>query len=206
MRTIVFFLEELSAKVFFEGLIKTNFTIDPQKTIIRYSVYEGKQDLEKNLEKRLKNWQMPDTTFVIMRDQDSGDCKVIKDILRTKCVNAGKPESIIRIACHELESFFLGDLPAVGKGLNLANISRYQNQKKYREPDRLETPSKELESLIQDKEKKRKNYLKVEGSRRITPCMDPLNNKSHSFKVLYKTLTEIIKDKDSGKILEVSQC
>jgi hypothetical protein len=64
-----------------------------------------------------------------MRDQDSGDCKVIKDILRTKCVNADKPESIIRIVCHELESFFLGDLPAVGKGLNLANISRYQNQK-----------------------------------------------------------------------------
>jgi hypothetical protein len=53
VKTVAFFLEEPSSRVFLEELIKANFNIDPAKVIIRYSVYERKQDLEKVLYRSL---------------------------------------------------------------------------------------------------------------------------------------------------------
>jgi hypothetical protein len=193
MKNIAFFLEEPSAKEFLKGFIETNFCIDPDKAAIFYSVYEGKQDLEKNLEKRLKGWRMPNTTFLVMRDQDSSDCIIIKKELQKKCGNADREDAIIIIACHELESFFLGDLDAVEKGLGIRDASRFSNQKKYREPDKIEKPSKELELLLR-KGKKKEAYAKIQGARTITPYMIPQKNKSYSFTVLYKALEDIFQD------------
>jgi hypothetical protein len=194
MKTIAFFLEEPSSKVFLDELIKKNFHLDPQGVSVVYSVYEGKQDLEKNLEKRLKHWNTPDTIFIIMRDQDSGNCKTLKESLKIKCCNAGKENAIVRIACHELESFFLGDLSAVGRGLNIKDLSKYQKQRKFRDPDKLEKPSQEIELLIKSKLKRKTVYLKMDGARRITPFMNPFDNKSHSFCVLYHSLGEIFEE------------
>ncbi|MDR1933860.1 MAG: DUF4276 family protein [Spirochaetales bacterium] len=193
MKTIAFFLEEPSARAFLIELIKNNFCIDPERVTIFYSVYEGKQDLEKNLEKRLKDWRTPNTTFLIMRDQDSGDCIVIKEKLQKKCDNADKKDAIVIVACHELESFFLGDLNAVEKGLGIENISKFSNQKKYRESDGIEKPSKELELLVKNR-KRKETYGKIQGARIITPHMIPQENKSHSFTVLYRNLEKIIND------------
>ena len=50
------------------------------------------------------------------RDKDSGDCRSIKRKMAQKVQNSGKMDkTLIRIACHELESFYLGDLSAVEK-------------------------------------------------------------------------------------------
>jgi hypothetical protein len=94
MKTVAFFLEELSAKVMLECFIKANFPGADQKFSLQYKVHEGKQDLENHLEKRIKYWKTPETVFVIMRDQDSGDCNVIKRKLKKKCEAAGHPEAI----------------------------------------------------------------------------------------------------------------
>jgi hypothetical protein len=188
MKTIAFFLEEYSARVFLEGLINTHFAYDPEKLSIQYKVFEGKQDLDKNLKKRLQYWQTPNTTFFVMRDKDSGDCVVIKNGLLKKCNDAGRPDSIVRIACHELESFYLGDLLAVEKGLEQKNLEKLQNKARYREPDNLENPSRVLGQLTKNA------YQKIDGSRKIAPFMTPGVNKSHSFKVLYKSIERIIKD------------
>jgi hypothetical protein len=187
MKTIVFFLEELSMRVFLEELILMNFDVDAQKISLQYSVYEGKQDLERNLERKLKNWQTPNTAFIVIRDQDSGDCRTIKAVLRRKCNNADKPEAIIRIVCRELESFYLGDLVAVAAGFKLSNIAKSQNKAKYRSPDYVEKPSRELALLT------KKKYQKIDGARRITPNMRPDRNCSHSFHVLYRSLCEVLK-------------
>jgi hypothetical protein len=186
MRTVVFLLEEPSAKIFLEGLIKANFSFDEEELSFRYIIFEGKQDLEKNIERRLRGWQLPDTSFIIMRDQDSGDCRVIKQTLYSKCVAARKPESIVRIACRELESFYLGDLAAVGKGLGLPKMAENQSKARYKNPDALENPSQALMRLTKNK------YQKIDGSRKIAPNMTPDKNKSHSFSVLYHSLSCII--------------
>jgi hypothetical protein len=192
MKTVAFFLEEPSSRIFLEELIKANFKINPAEVNIRYSVYEGKQDLEKNLEKRIRGWNVPDTTFIVLRDQDSEACEDIKRRLVEKCKTTGKPEIIIRIACHELESFFLGDLSALERALNIANISRQQNTRKYREPDNLEKPSHEITILLSRRSKRKKSYLKIEGARKITPLLDPARNASHSFGVLYQSLCKVL--------------
>jgi hypothetical protein len=89
-----------------------------------------------------------------MTDQDSGDCKKVKDSFKEKCNSGGRQDAIVRIACHELESFFLGDLLAIENGLGVKDLSGHQNQSKFRNPDRLERPSKEIEMLIKNKQNK----------------------------------------------------
>jgi hypothetical protein len=195
MKTVAFFLEKPSSRIFLEELIKANFKINPAEVNIRYSVYEGKQDLEKNLEKRIRGWNVPDTTFIVLRDQDSEVCEDIKRRLVERCKTTGKPETIIRIACHELESFFLGDLAALERALNIANISRQQNTRKYRKPDNLEKPSHEISILLSQRSKRKKSYLKIEGARKITPLLDPARNTSHSFGVLYQSLCKVFQPK-----------
>jgi hypothetical protein len=185
MRTIAFFLEELSAKVMLEGFINAHFKYDPAEFDFRYCVHEGKQDLEKNLERRLKGWLLPDTMFVVIRDQDAGDCVLIKKNLHGKCKAAGRPEAVVRIACHELESFYLGDLAAVAQGLGLRNSVKSKNKAFFREPDMIVQPSKKLEALTKG------TYQKIDGSRKIAPFLNPQINRSHSFRVLYKTLCDI---------------
>ena len=44
----------------------------------RYIVFQDKQDLEKNLVKRLRGWLLPGFVFVVMRDQSAGDCVAVK--------------------------------------------------------------------------------------------------------------------------------
>ena len=68
MTTLVFCLEEPSAKAMLEGVVSRLFP-DVQ---CHYMVFEGKQDPHKRLVMRLRHWQ-GDALFVVMRDQDSGN-------------------------------------------------------------------------------------------------------------------------------------
>lgn len=56
MTTLVFFLEEPSAKEMLKGLLPRVLNETFQS---RYVVFEGKQDLEKNLIKKLRGWRTP---------------------------------------------------------------------------------------------------------------------------------------------------
>ncbi|WP_411166973.1 hypothetical protein Aeroheme_01420 [Aeromonas sp. DSM 116730] len=158
MTTLVFCLEEPSARAMLEGVLPRLFP-DIQA---RYIVFEGKQDLHKRLVMRLRGWQ-GEATFVVMRDQDSGNCREIKAQLRTLCEQAGRPGALIRIACCELESFYLGDLAAVEKGLALSGLIKQQGSQKFRDPDRLVNAAEELKKLTKNK------YQKLSGSRGIAP-------------------------------------
>jgi hypothetical protein len=85
---------------------------------------------------------------------------------------------LVRVACRELESFYLGDLVAVEMGLGISGLAAKQNTRKYRNPDALGSPSDELNRLTKGE------YQKVAGSRAIAPHLDTQKNKSHSFHVL----------------------
>ena len=80
MREIVFCLEELSARRFLESLL---VRINPESVPVRYIVFEGKQDLESQLARRLKGYRNSDATFIVMRDQDgTPDCRAVRQSLR----------------------------------------------------------------------------------------------------------------------------
>jgi len=160
MKTIVFCLEEPSAREMLKGLWPRIFTDMNKKVVARFIVFQGKQDMEKQLVKRIRNWKTPDTQFIVIRDQDADRCENVKQRLNTLCKAANRPDAIVRMACHELESLYLGDLWAVEKGLKLRNLKKYERKAKYKNPDALVNPSKELERLTKNQ------YQKVSGSGR----------------------------------------
>ncbi len=182
MKTMVFFLEEPSAKEMLAGVLPR---ILPDDIQIRYLVFRGKQDLEKNLQKKLRGWRLPDSVFVVMRDQDSGDCKAIKARLADLCRGAGQDGVLIRIACRELESFYLGDLAAVKQGLGLKNLKGQQQGRKFRDPDALDNPAKELFRLTNNL------YCKMAGSRAIAPFLSLEKNCSISFNILLSGIKKL---------------
>ena len=69
----------------------------------------------------------------------------------------------MRIACHELETFYLGDLAAVEQGLGLSGLAKQQPSSKFRSPDHLANPAEELGKLTKAR------YQKLAGSRAISP-------------------------------------
>lgn len=171
MKELVFLLEEPSAKIMIQGILAK---ISKPDTVVRYIVFEGKQDLEKSMIRKLRKYNNPDAIFIILRDQDSADCKTVKKSLQEKCIEADKPQSIVRIACHELESWYLADLKAVEKAFSKNSLSLRQNERKFRNPDKLGSPSKELKPLVPE-------YQKINGSRMIAKFLDIENKRSRSF-------------------------
>ncbi|MDM8559630.1 hypothetical protein [Candidatus Parabeggiatoa sp. HSG14] len=100
---VVFLLEEDSMRETLKILLPK---LLPDEITFQLLSYEGKQDLEKAIIRQLRQWQIPQTHFVIMRDQNSDDCVKLKQRLKKLCEQAGKPNALIRIVCHELESWF----------------------------------------------------------------------------------------------------
>lgn len=182
MTHLVIFLEEPSAKEMLKGLLPR---LLPENINPIYVVFEGKQDLEKRFHLQLRAWLAPDAIFVVMRDQDSGDCVVIKQNLVQKCINAGKPDTLVRIACHELESWYLGDLKAIEQAVGPNGLSAKQGKRKFRTPDTMANPSEELKKLSPQ-------YQKVSGSRAIGPLLDIDNNRSTSFNIFISGIRRLV--------------
>jgi Domain of unknown function (DUF4276) len=174
MKEIVFLLEEVSAKVMLESLMPR--LLDKAITA-RYITFEGKQDLEKQLTKKVRHFNNPSARFLVLRDQDSfTDCKRLKNFLLDRITASGKSkESLVRIACHELETFYLGDLAAVEAALNLNGLANQQRRAKFRKPDDLANAYQELNKLTSGQ------YQKVAGSRAIGTMLNIENNRSLSF-------------------------
>ncbi len=171
MSEIVFLLEEPSAEAMLEGLAPR---ILPDGVSHRCIVFEGKQDLEKQMVRRLRGYLVPGARFIILRDQDSGDCTAVKRQLVAKCRQAGKKDALVRIACHELESWYLADLAAVQEGLRLDGLVEQQDKRPFRSPDSFPSPSRKLSEIAPC-------YQKVSGSRAIGPHLDTANTRSTSF-------------------------
>jgi len=177
MKELVFLVEERSAKAMLESLLPR---LLPPESLYRLIPFEGKQDLEKQMVTRIRGYQNRDARFIILRDQDSApDCATVKQRLLDRCIASGKTDHcLVRIACTELESFYLADLAAVEQGLNLTGLQKLQGTKKYRYPDKLGSPSHELKSLTKGR------YEKIAGSRAIGQHLTLDNERSRSFKHL----------------------
>ncbi len=174
MSELVFLLEETSAEAMLTGLLPR---LLPEGTTVRYIVFDGKQDLEEHLVRRLRGYRVPGSRFLVLRDQDAAECHAIKNQLLEMCQRAGRADTLVRIACHELESWYLADLAAVELGLEINGLASKQNKRKYRVPDDLANAADELAKLTGQR------YQKVGGSRAIGPHLNIDNSRSRSFAV-----------------------
>lgn len=174
MRHVVFLLEEPSAQDALEAWVPIWLPVGVKA---HYLLFQGKQDLEKRMVLRMRHWLLPNSHFIVIRDQDSGDCRQVKASLQERCRAAGRPDAVVRVACRELESFFVGDWQAVAQAFNRPALARLAGKAAFREPDTLGSPSQELARHLG-------GYQKRDGARRIAPLVDPERNRSRSFHAL----------------------
>jgi hypothetical protein len=72
MRELVFLLEEPSAQAMLESVLPR---VLKDGIGFRLIPFQGKQDLEKQLIRKIRAYQNPEARFIVMRDQDSHpDC------------------------------------------------------------------------------------------------------------------------------------
>jgi len=145
--------------------------------------YEGKSNLQKSIPIKLRNWQEPNVKFVIVQDKDSDDCHELKNELKEIAKKCKREDTLIRIVCSELESWFLGDLTAVEKAFNI-DLSKKKNKALYRNPDKIQNAKQELKNLIPI-------YQPISGSQRIAANMDINGNNSKSFNVFVEGIKRI---------------
>ncbi len=186
---IIFLLEERSMSEMLNVLLPR---IIPENITYKCIAHEGKQNLEKSIPRKLtalKNTKR----FIILRDKDSGDCIKIKQNLAQLCQQANRQDTLIRIPCHELEAWFLGDLEAVEKGFKIkqGELSKLQNKKKYRNPDNIGSPKQELRKLVN-------NYQPINGSRTIAKHLNLDSNNSKSFQVFIQGLKKVIAELENN--------
>ncbi|NEP37014.1 DUF4276 family protein [Moorena sp. SIO3B2] len=183
---LIFLLEEPSMKNVLDQLLPK---IIPDEINYICIPHQGKQDLCKSIPNKIKAFQYsPDTRFIIVHDQNSHDCKKLKSELLEICQTAGKSNNVmIRIICHELESWFLGNLAAVEKAYNMKpnSLSKQQSKKKYRNPDQLNSAKQELKRLVNE-------YYPGIHSKKIAPYLSLTDNTSHSFQVFIKGIKHLL--------------
>ena len=143
---VVFLVEEPSMADLLDQLLPRLFP----NLEFRCVPHEGKSDLEGSLVRKLRRWRTPGVRFVIMRDQNGGDCHVVKARLEALCSRAGRSDSLVRVVCRELEAWYLGDSDALAATFpEVARpIRRHLRQRRFRNPDTVVRPANALTELI----------------------------------------------------------
>ncbi|CAK0747669.1 DUF4276 family protein [uncultured Gammaproteobacteria bacterium] len=180
MARIVFMVEEPSIKVFLDKALPRFFpTMD-----FLCIPHQGKQDLEKSLPRKLKGWTYPEDRFVVIRDKDRDDCVGLKQSLVTLCAKAGRPDTLVRIACHELEAWYIGDPAGMATAFASPALAAIAKKKKFRNPDIIQKPSLEIKILYP-------GFQKIRGARSVADHLSYTRNNSKSFRILIEGLARI---------------
>ena len=188
---LVFMLEEESAKHLLKELLPRILSGFEQRVTCRLIPHQGKGDLQKSIPIKLKAWLAPNTFFIILHDQDSHDCKELKQKLQQLCAQRAKHEPLIRIICQELVAWYFGDLDAVEKAFPSFRANKYKNKRKFRNPDAINKPSNELKWIV-------RGFSKNIAAREIPRHMDIDSNASTSFNHLISGLQNLVKEQLSA--------
>jgi len=201
---IEFLVEEPSAEAALRNIVPkivgkdATFDVHP---------FQGRDDLEKQLPKRLKGysqWLPADWRIVILVDKDDDECHQLKNrleaiarnanLITKSSVPAGAAFQVMnRLAIEELEAWFLGDVEAIRKAYPRISAS-LTHKAKYRNPDAVRGGTKEA----LHRELNRAGYHPsgvppIDTARKISAHMDPERNMSKSFQVFRDGLRELIR-------------
>jgi len=177
---VVFLLEERSMKALLEGLLPRFFPDLKFQCV----PHEGKHDLEKSIPRKLRAWQEPGVRFVIVYDNDGGNCMELKRRLTALCNESGRPDTLVRIACQELEAWYFGDPEAMSMAFGKKQLRNIGNKARYRDPDAITYPSKEISKLIPE-------FQKISGARKMSVHLGRTGNRSGSYHALMDGLERL---------------
>lgn len=185
VENLVILVEGKSEKVLLDTIVPK---ILPEGVSHQCISFEGKSDLMKNVAMKIRAWKKPNSVFLVMRDQDSGDCRAIKNQILEECVKSfrNSRDYLVRIACHELEAFYLGDVEAVkSAGFEISLSKKFK--KGYSNPDAIANAKDELSKITG------RNYQEITGTAAIAPFLklDGSNN-STSFNMLVSGIAKLV--------------
>ena len=166
--TLVVLTEEESMQITLQNLL-------PRLGVNDFQIisFQGVSDLESSLARRVRAWRDPTARFLVIRDNDNGDCLRRKKRLLYFLDQAGTQRPFkVRIVLQELEAWFLGDLAALTKaGLLKDGRIRAKFRKNPEEHRKPEILLKELD----------RTYQKTSGAKRIAPHLSLSENTASSF-------------------------
>lgn len=171
---LIFMLEEPSMKALLNGLLPRLFPGWAEGEHFQCIPHEGKNDLDSSIPRKLAAWRIPEDRFVIVRDNDNANCNNVKAQLVKLCVKSGRPDTLVRLVCQELESWYIGDLRALAAAFDLPKIDSAALRKKFYHPDTWQKPCIEVKRLIPA-------FQKISGARATAPHLDLIANRSPSF-------------------------
>lgn len=181
---VVFLLEEPSMGALLEGLLPRLFVGWKKGEHFLCIEHEGKSDLDKSVPRKLKNWQHPGDRFVIVRDNDSADCRQVKARYVDLCAKCGRADTLIRLVCQELESWYLGDLHALAQCFGIPKIDSPALRKKFADPDTYQKPSVEIARRLPE-------FQKGSAARDMAAHLTPAQNRSRSFQTFVAGLQRL---------------
>jgi hypothetical protein len=169
---LVFLTEEPSMATLLNGLLPRLFP----GLAFRCVPHEGKNDLKRSIPRKLRAWEH-DARFIVLIDNDGGDCLARKQEIARLCADAKRPDTLVRIVCQELEAWYLGDFSAVAEAFNAPKLVGTGKKAKFRDPDALSKPSVELERLVPA-------FQKTSGARAMAGTLKRTGNASASYNAL----------------------
>ena len=155
--------------------------------------HEGKADLERSVPRKLRGWREPGVRFAVVRGNDGGDCHALKDDLRGLCQAGRRDDTLIRIACQELEAWYLGEPDALADAFGREALRSMGERARFRDPDSVLRPADAVEQLVPE-------FQKVSGARRMAQHLTRERNRSTSFQVLMAAIETVAADLAHGDV------
>lgn len=184
MTKLVFLLEERSMAEMLRIVIPRLLPGTIEKRDFILIPHNGKSELEKSIPRKLRGWNEPGVRFIVVRDKDQADCRSLKKRLTDLCSRTGRHDTLVRIAVHHLESWYLGDLRAIAEAYAAPAIAKRQSESKFQDPDRLSNAIEEIQKLVPE-------FQKIAGARSIAPHLELSQNRSTSFRVFAQGVTDL---------------
>lgn len=167
--------------------------------------FQNKHELLHRLPSRLRGysyWLPEDWRIVVLVDQDSDDCRVLKADLESAAQGAGLVTQsssrqgrdfkvLNRVAVEELEAWFIGDPEAVVSAYPRVPPS-FAAAARYRDSDSIKGGTWEaLERVLQKAGYYRSGLPKIAAARLISAQMNPDRNRSRSFRAFRNGLIRL---------------
>ncbi|WP_079048046.1 DUF4276 family protein [Streptomyces hirsutus] len=159
-------------------------------------VFRGKDDLLRKLPDRLRGYaswaRHADVRILTLVDRDDDDCVALKNKMDSLATEAGLAvhkngsNSVggsfkARIACEEIEAWFLGDPNALRKAYPRV-AKNFEHRAGFRDVDTIHGGTWEkLQKILQDAGYFSNGLRKIELARTLAPLMDTESNRSTSF-------------------------
>jgi hypothetical protein len=121
--------------------------------------------------------------FCVIRDNDGADCLKVKESLASLCEQGGRKDTLVRIACQELEAWYFGAPDALAEAFARQDLRNIARKERFRDPDAIVRPAAALAEQVPE-------FQKVSGARTLARVL-PRENGSRSFQVLMDGLDRL---------------